>query len=64
MSDSYDECELINNIHIEYLNYKFIRKTKIIIEVKDFDCYLKIFHKFNYNYYKELCKKFNFNEFE
>jgi len=55
------EYETIQNIHIKYINYKALRKTKQVIKITNFKEYIMRYFSKNHKYYFLLCEKFNFN---
>jgi len=62
MSEDINEFELIQKIHINYVNYRTIKqKNNNIIQCNNFEEYLSRYYKLNYNYYIELCNKYNFD---
>jgi len=56
-----EEYDSIQQIHICYINYRFLRKQKTILKINNFKDYLWYYHRVNFQYYLELCEKYKFN---
>ena len=59
--DNNQEYEIIQNIHIYYINYRFLKKKTSLIKIDNFGDYLEKYYKLNYNYYLELAEKYRFD---
>lgn len=58
--DDIDEREVIQLLHVAYINSKLLRKQEVKLPIKNFKEYLTKYHKMSYLYYIELATRYNF----